>query len=77
MTRVIAVLEQHGLVTRSAHATDKRQVLLTATDAGRELVYQSRRVRTAWLAERLQELTPAERASLRAAAPILEKLSQS
>jgi DNA-binding MarR family transcriptional regulator len=77
MTRVIAVLEQHGLVARAAHATDKRQVVLTVTDTGRELVYQSRRVREAWLAKRLQELTPAERAKLRAAAPILEKLSQS
>ncbi len=77
MTRVIAVLEQHGLVTRSAHATDKRQVVLTATDAGRNLVHQSRQVREAWLARRLAELTPQERAKLRAAAPILEKLSQS
>jgi len=77
MTRVIAVLEQHGLVTRSAHATDRRQVMLTATDAGRNLVLQSRQVREAWLARRLAELTPQERAKLRAAAPILEKLSQS
>jgi DNA-binding MarR family transcriptional regulator len=77
MTRVIAVLEQHNLVTRAAHATDKRQVMLTVTDAGRELVRQSRRVRDAWLARRLRELTPQERAKLRAAAPILEKLSQS
>jgi DNA-binding MarR family transcriptional regulator len=51
--------------------------VLTVTDTGRELVYQSRRVREAWLAKRLRELTPAERAKLRAAAPILEKLSQS
>jgi DNA-binding MarR family transcriptional regulator len=77
MTRVIAVLEQHGLVARAAHATDKRQVVLTVTDTGRELVQASRRVREAWLAKRLRELTPAERAKLRAAAPILEKLSQS
>jgi DNA-binding MarR family transcriptional regulator len=77
MTRVIAVLEQHDLVARAAHATDKRQVVLTVTDAGRELVQASRRVREAWLAKRLRELTPAERAKLRAAAPILEKLSQS
>jgi DNA-binding MarR family transcriptional regulator len=77
MTRVIAVLEGHDLVARAAHATDKRQVVLTVTDTGRELVYQSRRVREAWLAKRLRELTPAERAKLRAAAPILEKLSQS
>jgi len=77
MTRVIAVLEQRGLVTRAAHATDKRQVVLTVTDEGREVVHQSRRLREAWLARRLRELSPAERAKLRAAAPILEKLSQS
>jgi len=77
MTRVIAVLEQHSLVTRAAHPKDKRQVMLTVTDAGRDLVRQSRRVREAWLAKRLRELTPEERAKLRAAAPILEKLSQS
>ena len=77
MTRVIAVLEQRSLVMRAPHATDKRQVVLTVTDEGRSLVHQSRRVREAWLAKRLRELTPEERAKLRAAAPILEKLSQS
>jgi DNA-binding MarR family transcriptional regulator len=77
MTRVIAVLEERNLVTRAAHATDRRQVMLTVTDAGLELVRQSRRLRDAWLAQRLRELTPQERAKLRAAAPILEKLSQS
>src|SRR6202167_4161334 len=41
MTRVIAVLEQHGLVDRAAHSTDKRQVMLTVNDTGRELVYES------------------------------------
>jgi DNA-binding MarR family transcriptional regulator len=77
MTRVIAVLEQRGLVMRAAHATDKRQVVLTVTDQGREVVHQSRRLREAWLARRLRELSPEERVKLRAAAPILEKLSQS
>ena len=59
------------------HPTDRRQVVLTVTAEGRELVHQVRRLREAWLAKRLQELTPQERATLRAAAPILEKLSQS
>ncbi|MFY9888174.1 MAG: MarR family transcriptional regulator [Streptosporangiaceae bacterium] len=77
MTRVIAALEELGLVMRAPHATDRRQVVLTATERGRELVHQSRRLREAWLAKRLRELTPQERAALRAAAPILEKLSQS
>ena len=77
MARVIAALEESGLVIRGPHATDRRQVVLTVTQAGREVVQKSRRLREAWLAQRLRELTPAERAALRAAAPILEKLSQS
>lgn len=77
MTRVIAALEELGLVMRAPHATDRRQVVLTVTARGREVVQQSRRLREEWLAQRLRELTPQERAVLRAAAPILEKLSQS
>jgi DNA-binding MarR family transcriptional regulator len=77
MTRVIAVLEERGLVRREPHATDRRQVILTVTDEGRDLVQRVRRRREAWLAQRLQELTPHERQTLRAAAPILEKISQS
>jgi DNA-binding MarR family transcriptional regulator len=77
MTRVIAVLEERSLVVRAPHTTDRRQVVLTVTAGGRELVYQARRLREAWLARRLRELSPQERATLRAAAPILEKLSQS
>jgi DNA-binding MarR family transcriptional regulator len=77
MTRVVAVLEERRLVMRAPHATDRRQVVLTVTEDGRAVVQQSRRLREAWLAKRLHELTPEERATLRAAAPILEKLSQS
>jgi DNA-binding MarR family transcriptional regulator len=77
MTRVIAVLEERGLVKREPHATDRRQVVLTVTDEGRDVVQRVRRRREAWLAQRLLELTPDERQILRAAAPILEKISQS
>jgi DNA-binding MarR family transcriptional regulator len=77
MTRVIAVLEERNLVQRSAHPTDRRQVILTVTAEGRALVTRVRRRKEAWLAQRLQELSPGELVTLRAAAPILEKLSQS
>jgi DNA-binding MarR family transcriptional regulator len=77
MTRVIAALQERGLVTRAPHPTDGRQVKLTVTEQGRSLVQQSRKLREAWLAQRLRELSPAERATLRAAAPILQRLSQS
>ena len=77
MTRVIAALADWDLVTRSPDPTDRRQVILSVTSRGRELVQQARRRREAWLARRLAELTPQERAALLAAAPVLEKLSQS
>ncbi|MFI5079888.1 MAG: MarR family winged helix-turn-helix transcriptional regulator [Streptosporangiales bacterium] len=77
MTRVIAALVDWGLVTRAPHPTDRRQVILTVTTDGRNLVQKVRRRKEAWLARRLAELSPQERAILREAAPILEKLSQS
>jgi DNA-binding MarR family transcriptional regulator len=77
MTRVIAVLEERNLLRRAPHPTDRRQVILTVTPDGRAVVDRVRRRREAWLAQRLRELSPEEQATLQAAAPILEKLSQS
>jgi DNA-binding MarR family transcriptional regulator len=77
MTRVIAALEEQELLVRSPHPTDGRQVILNVTDKGRELLKEQRRRKQAWLSQRLKELTPEERAILRKAAPILEKLSKS
>jgi len=76
MTRVIVVLEERSLVQRSPHPTDRRQVILTVTDEGRTLVHRMRRRKEAWLAQRMEDLTSEELAALRAAAPVLEKLSQ-
>jgi DNA-binding MarR family transcriptional regulator len=77
ITRVIASLEERGLLQRMPHSTDRRQVVLSVTDQGRDVVRKLRQLREAWLARRLRELSPAERAVLREALPILEKLSQS
>ncbi|WP_121436829.1 MarR family transcriptional regulator [Actinomadura pelletieri] len=77
MTRVIAFLEERGLVARSPHPTDGRQVVLNATEAGAELLADERRRKEAWLARRLTELTDEEREILRRAAPIIDKLSRS
>jgi DNA-binding MarR family transcriptional regulator len=76
MTRVIGGLEERGLVARTPHPTDRRQVTVNVTPAGSALLTEERRKKEAWLAQRLKDLTPEERATLRAAAPILEKLSQ-
>src|ERR1700749_4032765 len=69
MTRVIAALEERGLVMRAPHSTDRRQVVLSVTEDGRAMGRRVRRRRAPWLAKRLKELSPQERATLRAAAP--------
>jgi len=76
MTKIVAKLEERGLVQRAPHPTDGRQVILSATGAGRALVAEHRRARDEWLATRLAELTPEERESLRRAAEILERIAR-
>jgi len=74
MTRVVNSLEEAGYVTRTPHATDGRQVVVTLSKAGEELLAQDRLQREAWLSQRLAELTPEERALLHRAAEVLDKL---
>jgi DNA-binding MarR family transcriptional regulator len=75
MTRVVVALEGMGLVTRTPHPTDGRQVVIGLTPAAEELLTEEARAREAWLSGRLQELTAEERAVLREAAEIMEKLA--
>jgi DNA-binding MarR family transcriptional regulator len=75
MTRVVVALEGKGLVTRSPHPTDGRQVVIELTAAAEELLAVEARAREAWLAGRLQELTAEERAVLREASAIMDKLA--
>jgi DNA-binding MarR family transcriptional regulator len=76
MTRVLATLEDKGLVTRSPHPHDRRQHLVTVTPDAHTMLVADRREREAWLACGMAELTEDERAALRAAAPVLQKLTQ-
>ncbi len=77
MTRVLAALEERGLVERNPHPTDRRQALVSLSAAGRALLREDRRRRDAWLSRRLHELDESDRALLRAAAPVLERLARS
>ena len=75
MTRVVVALEGMGLVTRTPHPTDGRQVIIELTASAEEMLSAEARAREAWLAERLQELRAEERAVLREAAEIMDKLA--
>jgi DNA-binding MarR family transcriptional regulator len=77
MTRTVNCLVDDGYAARRPHETDGRQVLVRITDQGTEILMADRRRRDAWLAQRLRELTPDERALLREAAPLIQRLATS
>ncbi|WP_426565667.1 MarR family winged helix-turn-helix transcriptional regulator [Angustibacter sp. McL0619] len=77
MTRTIAALEQLGLVDRTDHPSDGRQVLVSLSAHGATVVRETRKRRDAWFAKRLAEATPAEREVLAQAAVILNRLADS
>ena len=75
MTRVVVALEGKGLVTRTPHPTDGRQVVIELTPAAHELLDAEARAREAWLSGRLAQLSPGERQVLEDAATIMDKLA--
>ena len=75
MTRVVVALEGMGLVTRSPHPTDGRQVVIDLTPAAEALLTAEARAREAWLTGMLERLSVEERAVLYEAAVIMDKLA--
>lgn len=75
MTRIIAMLEEKGLVRREPHPDDRRQVVVSSTEQAEAILNESRRRRNAWLAELVEGLTEEEWAVIREAAPVLYKLA--
>ena len=76
MTKIVNKLEERGLVQRTPHPTDGRQVVLSTSPAGRAWMESYRRTRDEWLARRLASLGAEERETLRRAAAILNGLAK-
>src|SRR3954468_8405564 len=72
-TRVLARLEEAGLVARAADPTDRRSSLVSVTAEGRALLERLRTRKDAFLVQRLDRLDADELAVLERAAEILEK----
>ena len=77
MTRTVACLVDLGLVSREAHASDGRQVVVQLSEYGEKMLADERRRRDAWLSRRLRDLDPADREVLRRAAGVLDALARS
>ena len=73
-TRVIARLEEAGLVQRAADPTDGRSSLVSITADGRTLLESGRTRKDMFLARRLDALERDEVAALERAAEILERV---
>jgi DNA-binding MarR family transcriptional regulator len=71
MTRVVASLAELGFVDRCAHPDDGRQVLVSVSSTGADLIEVERRASREWLQQRLAELSPDERKTLVLAAELM------
>ena len=74
MTRIVARLEEQGLVARTVDPDDRRVARVVVTEAGATLLAVTRTRRNAFLAQRVARFTDEERATLDAAIPLLERI---
>jgi DNA-binding MarR family transcriptional regulator len=73
-TKLVARLEQDGLVSRTADPDDGRSSLIAVTPEGAGLLREIRTRKDAYLAQRLRKLPAEDRATLERATVILERL---
>ena len=72
MTKIVACLEEQGLVSRTVDPNDRRVARVEATAAGLAFLEDSRQQKDAYLAQRLRALDDGERATLERAAELLD-----
>jgi DNA-binding MarR family transcriptional regulator len=76
MTKIVSKLEDRGLIARTPHPTDRRQVILAATEQGRAVFAQFEKARNEWLAAQLAELDDVDRKTLARAAEIMQQVAR-
>jgi len=77
MTRTINCLAEAGMVNRDPNPDDGRQVIVSISDKGEEVLATERARRDQWIARRFAELDASERKILRDATAVLAKLATS
>jgi DNA-binding MarR family transcriptional regulator len=76
LTKVVAALEERGLVTRTSDPADRRSALVAVSSAGRRELRTVRNERTAYLVRCLEALSPSELARLADAVDLLARLAE-
>jgi DNA-binding MarR family transcriptional regulator len=75
ITKIAKGLEEEGLVTRTADATDKRVTQLAITRDGERRLERSRSRKNAWLAQQLKNLSTDELEAIESVIPVLERIT--
>ncbi|MGN6474530.1 MAG: MarR family winged helix-turn-helix transcriptional regulator [Mycobacteriales bacterium] len=73
-TRVVASLEELGLLSRKSDPADRRTAYIALTDEGRDKLESTRRSQSTELVQRLSEMPPQDVRKLVELLPILESL---
>jgi DNA-binding MarR family transcriptional regulator len=73
-TRIVARLEEAGLVERASDPSDGRMSLVSASADGRALLRRMRTRKDAYLSRRLRDLEAKEVAALERATEVLERM---
>jgi DNA-binding MarR family transcriptional regulator len=73
MQQTLDALERRRFTTRADHPTDRRQILISLSAAGRKALYKGRAARQAWLVGELGKLSARERKTVTDALGILER----
>jgi DNA-binding MarR family transcriptional regulator len=77
MASTLAALEERGLVTRRPDAADGRRFVMTVADTGRKVLADRRSELVRRMAAVLDsDFTPAERRTLLAAVPLLDRIAE-
>jgi DNA-binding MarR family transcriptional regulator len=77
MGTILVSLEELGLVSRTPDPTDGRRLVISLTEAGRQVILGARRQKEERLAQALAtNFTNEEQQVLRAALPLLERLAR-
>jgi DNA-binding MarR family transcriptional regulator len=75
LTRVLAELEGHRLISRTQDPADRRRAIVAITHEGSRVLLEDMRQRDTWLADAMaRALTPTEQQLLRLAADLLDRL---
>ncbi|MFF8790945.1 MarR family winged helix-turn-helix transcriptional regulator [Streptomyces sp. NPDC015125] len=75
MRLTVGALEERGVLTRSPHPTDGRQVVFSLTEEGRRMLAVVRQAKHNWLAQAIADrLTPQEQQTLESATALIRRL---